>query len=352
MKYLKAIFALIKETGVGYGRDKGALLAAALAYHTIFSLAPLLVISVAVAGYFLGEAAVTGQLVTQIEGVVGRAGAEVIQNLIRNASEGSTGLVATIVSTALLIWGASGVFNQLKTALNLMWGIAPPPNQGVVGVVKGRFLAIFLVMGIGFLLLMALFSNAMLVALDEQLVTWWPAVGGKLPTLNFVITFLIVTLLFAIIFKTLPDATIVWRDALMGGSVTSLLFGIGQWGLGLYLRNSSVGSAYGATSSLIVLLFWIYMSAQILMFGAEFTQVFAKQHGGGVMLADNALVLRREAVNGAEPEPKVVHNPTPMPLATAVSPPPPSRRIPLATALVGLAAGLFLGVVGSLLRQK
>ncbi len=354
MKYLKMVVALIKETGVGYGRDKGALLAAALAYHTIFSLAPLLVISVAVAGYFFGEAAVAGQLVTQIEDVVGRAGAEVIQNLIRSASTGSSGLVATLISTILLFWGASGVFNQLKTALNLMWGILPAPERGVIHVVKGRFLAIFMVMGIGFLLLTVLFSNTLLAALHEQLVEWWPTIGGRLPTFNFVVTFLMSTLLFAIVFKTLPDAIVAWRDALVGGAITSLLFGVGQWGLGFYLRSSTVGSAYGATSSLIVLLFWIYISAQILMFGAEFTQVYAKKHGNGITPGENTLVIRRELANGARVKPApavVVNEASQMPVATAV-PPPPSFHIPFAAALFGLAAGLFLGFVGSLLRDK
>lgn len=350
MKYLKILFELVKETGIGYSRDKGALLAAALAYHTIFSLAPLLVISVAMAGYFLGEAAVTGQLVAQIEGIVGEAGAKVIQNLILNASEGDSGLIATIISTGLLFWGASGLFNQLKTALNQMWGVAPPPNEGIKGFVKGRFWAIMMVMGIGFLLLSAMVSSAVLSTWDAQLEILWPTIGGKLPTLNFVITFLIITLLFAIIFKALPDATIAWRDALIGGTVTSLLFGIGQWALGFYLKSSSIGSAYGATSSLIVLLFWIYISAQILMFGAEMTQVYANKYGHGVVPIENALIIRRDVVHNNVPEAVVVHNPTPSPQPMPVTP--SHTRRPLATALLGLAAGLFLGFVGSLLRDR
>ncbi len=351
MNYLRSIFELVKETGAGYGRDKGGLLAAALAYHTIFSLAPLLVIAVAVAGYFFGQSSVTGDLVMQVETTAGTGAADVVRNLISNASAGAG--VAAIISTALTFWGASGVFNQLKSALNQIWGIVPPPDQGIVGVVRTRLLAVVMVMGIGFVLLIAMVSNAVLGALDEQLVEWMPQVGGILPLLSFAVTFVVVTLLFAVIFKTLPDATVTWRDALVGGSVTSLLFGIGQWAMGLYLGNASVGSAYGAASSLIVLLFWIYISAQIVMFGAEFTQVYANNYGSGVKPDAGALVLKREAATNEaadEAASTQVSSPAHQPLAPVL--PTDSGPPRLAIGLLGLAGGLFLGFVGSLLRDR
>lgn len=348
MKYLKVIFTLLQETAVHYGQDKGAIAAAALAYHTVFSLAPLLVVSVALAGYVFGEVAVTGELVGQIEGVVGRETAVVIQSLIQNASLGSRGLWATIVSSVLLFLGASNVFNQLKTALNMVWGIEPAPNKGLLLVVQTRFLSILMVMGIGFLLLASVVTSTVLAALNEQLVHWFPILGGRLAVLNLGATFVLMTISFAIIFKALPDARVSWRDVLLGAVVTAIFFGLGVYLIGLYLGRSSVGSAYGAASSLVVLLFWTYMSAQILIFGAEFTRVYANKHGSQVIPKAHAVIVRRSPVL---PSPVPVPLPPPVEVwETAVAPPP--RHISLATGLLGLALGLFLGFVGSLLRQR
>lgn len=352
MTTLKLIFALLKETAVGYGRDRGGLLAAALAYHTVFSLAPLLVVSVAVAGFIFGEAAVTGELVTQISHVVGQETAVVIQNLIRNASEGSSGVVATAVSTVLLVYGASNVFRQLKSALNVIWGIVPGPDGGVLAMLKTRSLAVIMVMGIGFLLLSAQAASAVLAALGKELAAWVPGIGVILPHLNFFVTFLIITLLFAIIYKALPDATLAWRDAGVGAAFTALLFAIGQWIIGQYLARSSVGSAYGAASSLVILLFWIYISAQILLFGAEFTQEYANAYGGGVRpVAGAFLISRTPQQEEAAAAPPVYH---PVPPAAPGAPPSQRQRWrpPLAAGLLGLAAGLFLGFLGSLMRER
>lgn len=346
MNYLKVVFALVKETAVGYGQDKGPLLAAALAYHTIFSLAPLLVIAVAVASFVFGETAVEGELVHLIEGAVGREVGIVIQNLIRNASQGSSGIFATALSTVLLFLGASGVFGQLKNALNMIWGIARGPDPGILALIKTRFLAILMVMGIGFLLLTAVATNTILAAINRRLISEGADISAALPPINFLVTFLVIALLFAIIFKTLPDATVAWKDALVGGGFTSLLFGIGQYLIGLYLSSSSVGSAYGAASSLIIILFWIYISAQILMFGAEFTQVYANKHGAKVHLPENALLLHRNINHRPKPEPPPVE---------PVLPPPepvPIWRKQVATGLLALAVGLFLGFLGSQMRDR
>lgn len=346
MNYLKIVFELVKETAVGFGRDKGPLLAAALAYHTIFSLAPLLVIAVAVAGFVFGDAAVEGELVHLIEDAVGREAAIVIQNLISNASQSSSGIFATVLSTILLFFGASGVFGQLKNALNMIWGIARGPDQGLLALIKTRSLAIVMVMGIGFLLLTAVASNTILTALNRHLTSGGADISAALPAINFIVTFLIISLLFALIFKTLPDATVAWKDALVGGTVTSLLFGIGQFLIGLYLSSSSVGSAYGAASSLVVVLFWIYMSAQILMFGAEFTQVYANKHGAKVSLPENAILLQKNVNQKPKPAPP------PTPLAPLPAPEPvPVWRKQVVTGLLALAAGLFLGFIGSQLRE-
>jgi len=345
MKYLKMVFALVKETVVGYGRDKGALLAAALAYHTIFSLAPLLVIAVAVAGFVFGDAAVKGQLVGPIEGVVGTEAAVVIQNVIGSASQGNGELFATITSMVLLFLGATGVFGQLKTALNMTWGIARGPNQGIWAMLKARFLAVIMVMGIGFLLLTAVFTSTLLTTINRRLAAQGADISAALPVVNFLATFVMFTLLFATIFKALPDALVAWKDALVGGAATSILFGIGQYLIGLYLGSSTMGSAYGAASSLVVMLFWIYISAQILMFGAEFTQVYANQYGSKVRPPQNAILLQNKVNHQPQPEP--VYHPLPLYPLHSEPEPIPTWRKQTAMGLLGLAAGLFLGFLGS-----
>ncbi|MCA9935243.1 MAG: YihY/virulence factor BrkB family protein [Ardenticatenaceae bacterium] len=354
MKYLKILFELVKETAVSYGRDKGGLLAAALAYHTIFSLAPLLVIAVAVAGFVFGDAAVKGELVGLIEGTVGTEAAVVIQNLIGSASQGSGEIFATIISTGLLFLGATGVFGQLKTALNMTWGISRGPDKGIWAMLKTRFLAILMVMGIGFLLLTAIFTSTILTTVNRRLAAQGADISAALPLINFLATFTMLTLLFAIIFKTLPDASVAWKDALVGGAVTSILFGIGQYVIGLYLATSSVGSAYGAASSLVVVLFWIYISAQILMFGAEFTQVYANRYGSKIRPSQHAILLQNN-VQTPEPEPieEVEASLMLYPLEEESQPrPAPTWQRQTAVGLLGMAAGLFLGFIGSLLRDQ
>lgn len=346
MNYVKIVYELVKETAVGYSRDKGPLLAAALAYHTIFSLAPLLVITVAVAGFVFGETAVEGELVHLIEDAVGREAGIVIQNLISNASQGSSGIFATILSTALLFYGATGVFGQLKNALNMIWGIARGPDPGILALLKTRFLAVLMVMGIGFLLLTVVATNTILTAINSRLAAQGADMRAALPGVNFLITFVILTLLFAIILKTLPDATVAWRDALVGGGVTSFLFGIGQFVIGWYLGSRSIGSAYGAAGSLVVVLFWIYISAQILLLGAEFTQVYANKHGAKVYLPENAILLHKNVNHRPRLEP-----PPAQPILLPPEPVPVWRK-QVATGLLALAAGLFLGFLGSQLRQR
>lgn len=353
MSYLKQIFELIQKSAQAYGRDKGSLLAAGLSYYAIFSLAPLLVISVAVAGFVFGEAAVQQELASQIEGVVGAEAAVVIQNLIGNVSRSSGGVIATIASTGLMFFGASGVFNQLKNGLNLVWGIESDPDEGVAGVIRDRLLAILMVMGIGFLLLLSLAVSAVLAALNDFLSEMIPIVGGFLPLLDFFVTLAIITLLFAIIFKTLPDAELVWRDVWLGAGVTALLFGVGEFLIGFYLGRGSVGSAYGAASSVVVLLFWVYMSAQIFMFGAEFTQVYANTYGSQVRPAGDALLIRRQeqedAPGSVAISPQSEQDAAPLMRSSPQSgaaPAPPGLH--LATGLLGLAVGMLIGFIGGL----
>jgi membrane protein len=360
MRFAKAVFDLFKEAAVGWSRDKGPLLAAAVAYYTIFSLAPLLVVSVAVAGIYFGEAAVQGQLVGQIEGFVGREIALTIQLIIENAArvEGS-GIVATIIGVLLLFIGASGVFSQLRNALNMIWGITPDPKRGVVAFLKERFLSVTMVLGIGFLLVVSVALSIALTTLRRYLLTFSPELVANLPRLDIAVTLVVITISFAIIFRVLPDAEVAWRDVWMGAAVTALLFALGEYLIGLYLAYSSVGSAFGAAGSLVVVLTWIYYSALILMFGAEFTQVYANKYGSRIRASGNArLVAPTPADANESPTPEPVSLPV-LPLETdgqSAAKVSASLRHQylrqIAAALMGMAVGLMLAFVSSWRRKR
>ncbi len=326
------------------------MLAAALAYYTIFSLAPLLVFSVFVAGMLFGEQAVTGQLVDQIEGTVGREAAVVIQNILRNASSGSTGFWATIVSTAMLVFGASGVFTQLQQALNQIWGVEPEKASGLAGVLKmvtQRAWTFLMVLLIGGLLLAALLLTAVVQALSQYIIALFPAAAFLIPLLNLAVAPFVMWLAFSFMFKVLPQTSVRWRDVWLGSAVTMLLFAVGVTLIGFYLGFNTAGSVYGAASSLIVVLLWIYYSAQIFLFGAEFTKVFARHRQK----------LREQRTNlGARPDsmmPRVVSETAVSPATTSLTihaDPQVNTRKQVAAGLVGLGTGLLVAIVGYLRR--
>ncbi len=292
MKFLRAIPILFRETAVGYGRGNGSTLAAAIAYRALFSMTPLLVIAIAVAGWVFGERAVAGELAMQIEHAVGREMAVFIQNLVSSASQGSTGLTATIISFGLLFLGATGLFGQIKVAINHLWGVSPPRAENgfksVLTIVWARVVAFLMAMLIGLLLLLTIALNAMLAAADVYLRAVWDGFSGFSPLLNYGLLVGVTAVLFAFIFKILPDANVAWRDVGLGAAVTAVLFGVGEYLIGLYLGSASPGSAYGAAGSLVVTLLWVYYSAQIFLFGAEFTQVYANLYGSKVKGAETA----------------------------------------------------------------
>ena len=291
----KIIFQLLKETFQEWQDDKASRLAAALAYYTVFSLAPLVIIAIAIAGAIFGEEAAKGELVGQIEGLVGAQGAEVIQTAVSNANKPNTGSIASIISIAVLLFGASGVFAQLQDALNTVWEVEVDPNMGIMGFIRKRILSFGAVLGIGFLLLVSLVISAVLTGISHYMSNAVPGIDFLWQILNLVISFTVVTFLFALMFKFLPDVKIKWSDVWIGAIITSLLFTLGKYLLGLYLGRSSFGSAYGAAGSLVVLLAWIYYSAQILFFGAEFTQVYARRYGSQIVPDDHAIPLSDEA---------------------------------------------------------
>lgn len=276
---LKAIFKLVKQTASEWMDQNVQRLGAALAFYTVFAIAPLFVIVLAIAGLWFGAEAARHELFGQVSGLVGSDGGDAIQALVSAANKPKTGAWATIIAVATLFAGATGVFVELQDALNSIWGVRRAPGRGLRNFIKDRLLSFALVLGIGFLLLVSLIISAVLSALGKFMVGLLPAQETIWQGINSVVSFGVITLLFAMIFKVLPDVKIAWRHVWIGAIITALLFGLGKFLVGLYLGRSSVASAYGAAGSLVIVLLWIYYSAQILLFGAKFTQVYSSRYG-------------------------------------------------------------------------
>lgn len=292
----RTIFSLLKETWNEWNKDGASTLAASLAYYTIFSVAPLLIIAIAIAGSIFGEDAARGQIVTQIQGLVGKDGAEVIETAIKNSRQPEANSLASLISIVILLFGASGVFAQLQDALNTIWNVKVKPQKGVVNFIRKRLLSFSAVLGIGFLLLVSLVVSASLAALTNYLGGFIGNMSILAILVNFAISFGVITLLFAFMFKYLPDVKITWNDVAIGAVITALLFNIGKFLLGLYLGTGSFGSTYGAAGSLVIVLIWVYYSAQILFFGAEFTQVYASRYGSQIVPNKYAEVADKDKV--------------------------------------------------------
>ena len=274
-------FGLLKQTGQEFLQDKAPQLGAALAYYTVFSLAPLILVLFAIVGVIFRKdpAGAWDKITQQMSYFLDPSAVQVVQNIAEKASQPGKSTIATIIGVALAVFGASGVFGQLQDALNTIWEVKAKPTRGIWAFLRNRFLSFAMVAGICFLLLVSLAIEAVLKGFSHYIQSVLP--GGVVVAvgvyLNF--DFAVVVLLFAMIFKFLPDVNIQWRDVWIGAVMTAILFGIGKWLLGFYLGSGAAGSAYGAASSLITLLLWVYYSSQILLFGAEFTQVYAQQAG-------------------------------------------------------------------------
>ena len=291
--YQKSIVALFKNTASEWILDKCPQLGAALAYFTVFSLAPLVLVLLAVFGLIFGGSDQARQKITeQLQYFVDPSGIKVIQDIATNASRPQAGIIATTIGVVLALFGASGVFGQLQDALNTIWGVKPKPGGGVMGFIRTRFLSFAMVGGVCFLLLVSLTVETLLRGLSAYLKNVMP--GGDVLALALFLLFdlAIVILLFAMIVRYLPDAKIAWRDVWVGATLTTVLFALGKFVLGFYLGSGAAGSAYGAASSLITLLLWIYYAAQILLFGAEFTQVYANTYGTRVEPQEHAVKVK------------------------------------------------------------
>ena len=296
-----ALWGLLKQTFTEWSNDKVPRLGAALAYYTVFAIVPLLIIIIAIIGLVYGQEAAQSYILDQIAGLVGEQSANAIRDMIHRANQPSTGIVATVVAVVTLLFGASGLFGQLQDALNTIWGVEPKPGRGIWGLIKDRFLSFMAVLGTGFLLLVSLVLSAALSAFGKWFGGWLPAPELVLQALNLIISFGVITVLFAMMFKLLPDARIAWSDVWVGGAITALLFTLGKFLIGLYLGKSDVGSAYGAAGSLVIVLLWVYYSAQILLFGAEFTQVYANTSGASIVPTEQAVAVDDKKAGPASP---------------------------------------------------
>jgi membrane protein len=271
---------LLRTTFEEWNADNAARLAAALAYYTIFSIAPLLVIVVAVAGLFYGREAAQGQLLGEIERyVTDRDAAQLIETAVENARVPTTSAFATAVGFVLLFWGATGVFGELRNALNNIWDVPPRTDAGLRGVLVHHLLTVVMVAVGGFLLLLSLVASAALSAATDWINIWWPGMATWTQVINFVFLFFVTLLIFLLIYKFVPDVHIAWRDVWAGAIATALLFSLGRLLIGWYLGRSTIASAYGAASSLAIMLLYTYYSAQMFFLGAEFTQVYGRTFG-------------------------------------------------------------------------
>jgi membrane protein len=273
-------------------------LGAAVAYYTVFSLAPLFIIAVSIAGLVFGREAAQGQIFEQLRALIGETSAAAMQDVVESAtSKPATGVFATIVGFVALIIGASGVFAQLQASLNAIWRVEPKPGRGLWGLVQDRVLSFGFILIVGFLLLISLILTAIIAFIGTWFGGFLPGVEMLIQILNAILSLTIITLLFATIFKFLPDVKIAWRDVWIGALITAALFTAGKEVLGLYLGKSGVASSYGAAGSLIVLLLWVYYSAQIVFFGAEFTKAYANKFGSRVTPAENAVAVSKSRLS-------------------------------------------------------
>ena len=277
---MRALWGLLREAVSAWSDDYAPSMGAALAYYTLFSVAPLLLIVISVAGLVFGEDAARGEIMGQLQGMIGTESAKAVEALLQSVNKPSKGVLSTVAGVVVLVIGATTVFGELQDAMDRIWREKPPPGRGIVRLLQTRLLSLGMVLGIGFLLMVSLVVSAGLAALGR----WWtPWFGEGLlllaDTLNFVVSLLLMTAIFAQIFKWLPRVRLAWRDVWIGAAITSLLFTIGKTLIGYYIGRSAIASTFGAAASIVVLLVWVYYSAQIFLLGAEFTRAYAVRYG-------------------------------------------------------------------------
>ncbi len=296
MKTIKSLFFLLKDTFQDWLRANPSMLAAALAYYAIFSLAPLLVVAVSVTGLVYDSLTARKLILTSIQQIAGSQVAEMAQVVFESASRTPGGSLTPIIGIGVLVYTASILFVKLKIAINVIWGIIPNPRRALLLSVWAQARSILMVFALGLLLILFISLSTFIVFIHHFLssIPQFDHILENLPKADFWVMLLIFTLFFALVFKTLPEVKISWRDVALGAFVTGLLFTIGEFAIGLYLGRVSLGSTFGAASSVIVFLVWVYYSMQIILFGAQFTQVFANRYGHGIHPANHAVLVVRE----------------------------------------------------------
>jgi len=308
MKSIKFIsplefWQLIKDSFLEFLDDKGIKLSAALAYYTIFSIPPLIIILTSITGYFYGEDAISGHLFGQLKGLIGSDAALKIQEAIQNTVVDKNSWWATTISVIALVLGATGVFVEIQDSINIIWGLKAKPKKGLVKLLLNRVISFSMILSIGFILLVSLVLNALLDIFNHQLQKLFPDVAYyAFYGINIVLILFVITALFAIIFKVLPDARIKWKSVYWGSFFTAILFLLGKLAIGYYLGTSDIGSTYGAAGSVIVILVWVYYSAIILFYGAEFTQIYAQRYGTAIQPNDYAVFVVNNEMEGKTPE--------------------------------------------------
>ena len=279
----KSIWQVLQKSFTGFSNDNVTTKSSSLAYYTIFSMAPLLIIIISLSGLFLGQAAAQGKVYTALAGFVGADTASQLQGMIQHASVTGKSKIAAIVGVITLIVGSTTVFAQIQNAINSIWGLKPKPKRCWVKMLKNRFLSFSVIIGLGFLLLVSLSISTLINGFSDSLKAHFPGVAVIVfYVINQVITLIVTTLIFGAIFKVLPDAKIKWRDVIVGAITTAILFMLAKFGISFYISKSNVGSTYGAAGSLVILLLWVYFSSMILYFGAEFTKAYAMRFGSQI----------------------------------------------------------------------
>ncbi|MEP7257086.1 MAG: YihY/virulence factor BrkB family protein [Flavitalea sp.] len=296
MKKLKSFFSVFKSAFKGFIDDNAFKLSASLSYYTIFSMGPLLIIIISLAGIFFKKDDVQGRIYGQIKGFVGSDAALQIQEIIKNIQETGGGHLGAIVGVIILIIGATGVFIEMQDSINFIWSVKAKPKKGWLKFLINRAISFSLIVSIGFMLLVSLIISAVLDALSSRLIQYFSDFTYIIYIINLIILLVVTSSLFAIIFRVLPDAHIRWKDAFIGAIFTSMLFLIGKFGITYYLGAVNLGITYGAAASIIIILTWVYYSSLILYFGAEFTKMYAIQKGGGIQPNDTAVfIIKKES---------------------------------------------------------
>ena len=297
MKRFKRLLNVFKSAGSGFIDDNAFKLSASLSYYTVFAMGPLIIIIISLAGIVYGRDAVQGEVYLQLNDLIGSQAALQVQEIIKNIQQSQASTTGALVGTGILILGATGVFTEMQDSINYIWSVKAKPKKGWLKLLINRLLSFSLVVVLGFLLLVSLIISALLNLLSDKLDEMFPQFTVEaFQLINTGITFVVITALFMVIYKVLPDAVISWKDALIGAFVTALLFSIGKFLISLYLGRSNLGVTYGAAASIIILLTWVYYSALILYFGAEFTKMYALYAGSGIRPKQTAVfIIKRES---------------------------------------------------------